>query len=238
MQALAFCLDVLMPPRCFLCGQLVSYKSGLCPDCYMQIKYISPKASCPLCGRPYEVTTRAVCTHCLSHKPKYTSARAVMVYDEVSKRLILPFKHADRTDMAPFLAQQLLTFGKEQIDKCDTIMAVPLHPSRLRHRKYNQALLMAQYIAKKTCKTLLPDALMRVRATKSQGHDSATQRKKNVQKAFAVKPSAHLKGRRVLLIDDVRTTGATLDACSVVLRKAGAKEVHALVLAGRYHMPQ
>ena len=160
-----------------------------------------------------------------------------MVYDDVSKRLILPFKHADRTDMTPFLAQQLLTFGKEQIDKCDIIIAVPLHVSRLRQRKYNQALLLAQYIARKTHKTLLPDTLVRVRATKSQGHDSATQRKKNVHKAFAVRAREDLKGAKVLLIDDVRTTGATLDACSIALRKVGVKEVHVLVLAGRYHMP-
>ena len=203
----------------------------------MQIRYIPAEAACPLCGRPYEITTQAVCTQCLAHKPKYTSARAIMVYDDVSKRLILPFKHADRTDMAPFLARQLLTFGKAQIDKCDTVMAVPLHASRLRQRKYNQALLLAQYVAKKTGKTLLPDTLVRVRATKTQGHDSATQRKKNVQGAFAVKVHAYLKGRRILLIDDVRTTGATLDACAVALRKAGAKEIHVLVLAGRYHMP-
>ena len=237
MQAFSFVLDVLMPPRCFLCGQLVTYKSGLCPDCFTQIRYIPAEASCPLCGRPYEVATNAVCTQCLAHKPRYTSARAIMVYDDISKRLILPFKHADRTDMTPFLAQQLLTFGKEQIAKCDTVMAVPLHTSRLRQRKYNQALLLAQYVAKKTGKTLLPDALVRVRATKTQGHDSATQRKKNVQGAFAVKSRANLKGRRVLLIDDVRTTGATLDACATALRKAGVQEVHVLVLAGRYHMP-
>ena len=227
-----------MPPRCFLCGQLVTYKSGLCPDCFMHIRYISAQACCPLCGRPYEITTQAVCTQCLAHKPKYTSARAIMVYDDWSKRLILPFKHADRTDMTPFLAQQLLTFGKEQIDKCDTIMAVPLHASRLRHRKYNQALLIAQYVAKKTHKTLLPDTLIRTRPTRTQGHDSATQRKKNVHKAFAVRSGTSLKGRSILLIDDVRTTGATLDACSVVLKRAGAKEIHVLVLAGRYHIPQ
>ena len=226
-----------MPPRCYLCGQLVAYKSGLCPDCFMKISYISADASCPLCGRPYEVTTKAVCTQCLVHKPKYTSARAIMVYDDNSKRLILPFKHADRTDMAPFLGQQLLTFGQTQIDKCDVIIPVPLHKSRLRQRKYNQALLLARYIAKKTHKTLLPDTLVRVRPTRSQGHDSATQRKKNVQKAFAVRKGSDLKGHRILLIDDVRTTGATLDACSVALRKAGAKEIHVLVLAGRYHRP-
>lgn len=229
---LNFILNLFLPPRCALCKKLVQTNHGLCPDCFKQIHFIE-EPLCPVCGTPleYENKYNCLCANCLNRKPIYTQARSAFVYDSFSRNLILPFKHADKTELAPFLEQLLWRVGKDFITHSDYIIPVPLHWKRLLKRKYNQAGVLAYRLAKRGKKKYLPAALIRVKETVSQGHLGPAQRKKNVKAAFKVSPKIDLTGKRILLVDDVRTTGATVNACTKVLRQAGASQVYVLTLA-------
>lgn len=237
-KSFGFLLDLLLPPRCFICKDIVYKNSGLCPKCFKQIRFLSDQ-SCPVCGRPYtfpvENEKEPVCAKCLSKRPKLQALKAVFAYDDFSKSLILPFKHADRTDLVPFLSKLLQTRGKKMLDKADYIIPVPLHWHRLVKRKYNQAALLAVHLEKMTQKPCLLNVLIRCKNTLSQGHKNATDRKLNVKGAFEIKNAHKIKGKNIVLIDDVYTTGATLNECADQLRKAGAKRVEALVLARVCH---
>ena len=229
---LNFILNLFLPPRCALCKKLIQTNHALCPDCFKEIHFIE-EPLCPICGTPleYENKYNCLCSDCLKKKPIYAQARSVFVYDAFSRNLILPFKHADKTELAPFLEHLLWRIGKEFVAKSDYIVPVPLHWKRLLKRKYNQAGILAYRLAKKGHKKYLPNALIRIQNTVSQGHLSPTQRRKNVKSAFKVSNKINLTNKRILLIDDVRTTGATINACTKVLRQAGASEVYVLTLA-------
>ena len=133
--------------------------------------------------------------------------------------------------MTPFLGNLMYQAGHDMLEKTDLIIAVPLHPRKLMKRKYNQAGLLAQYLARKTKKRYLANTLQRMINTKTQGHDNAEQRKQNVKGAFRVKNPKAVAGKRIVMIDDVYTTGATLNECAKVLYKAGAQNVDCLTIA-------
>ncbi len=231
-KTISLLINLLMPGRCYMCGKIVEGKSALCAECYSKMTFLSNQC-CPVCGRPYVFPSEKepVCQSCLKEKPKVKRLRAAFTYDTYSRELVLPFKHADRTDMAPFLSKLMIRAGQELIDSCDVIIPVPLHPRRLLKRKYNQAGLLGHAIATTCQKKFLPNTLLRIINTKSQGHDNRYQRKQNVKDAFAVKKKKDIRGKKVLLIDDVYTTGATLNACAEALYAAGAKRVEGLTLA-------
>jgi ComF family protein len=157
----------------------------------------------------------------------------VLAYDDASRGLILGFKHADRTHAAPAFARWMARAGAELLLTADVIAPVPLHWSRLLARRYNQAALLGNGLAVLMNKASVPDLLIRRRRTPSQGHLSRSERLRNVAGAFAVRPSRlpQVRGRRILLVDDVLTTGATVSACAAVLRRAGAASIDVLSLA-------
>ncbi|MGZ5930429.1 MAG: ComF family protein, partial [Rhizomicrobium sp.] len=160
------------------------------------------------------------------------SARAILSYDEHSRAAILGLKHADRLELVPGFARWLGRSGRSLLERCDVVVPVPLHRGRLWQRRYNQAAELARRLARNWNLACEPLALTRSRATPSQGAmASAKARRRNVQRAFQVPDSARIAGRRVLLLDDVVTTGATAEACARALKRAGAKEVHVLALA-------
>ncbi len=173
------------------------------------------------------------CGDCLRRPPVYNRARACMVYEEMSRGFILGFKYADRTDMAPLMAQWLLRPGQELLDEADLIAPVPLHWTRMLLRKFNQSAELARHLAMLSGTSYAPDLIRRKRRTQSQAGLRAKARAKNVRGAFAVskKAARRIAGKRVLLIDDVMTTGATLNACAGVLFWAGASGVDVLTLA-------
>lgn len=224
--------DFLLPPLCPICQKKTLSIDDLCPDCYQKIHFIS-KPYCSICGRPFYIKTfgENTCADCLKTKPTYHKARASFLYDDFSKKLILPFKHADKIEHLPLLVNLLNQAGKELFPETDIVIPIPLHRLRLLKRRYNQAALLAQKLAHKHHKIYMPDNLIRIRATKSQGHLKSTERKKNIRKAFHVKYPAEIKGKNILLIDDVLTTGATVNECCRTLLKAGAKSVSVLTLA-------
>lgn len=227
-------LDLVLPPRCLACGGLVSEPGTLCGACWPGLTFLGPP-HCAGCGLPfaYDHGAGARCAACLAAPPAYDRARAVLRYDEASRGMILAFKHADRTDAAPAFARWLTRSGAELLADCDLIAPVPLHRRRLFRRRYNQAALLALRLGRLAGKPVAPGLLLRRRDTRPQGHLSRLGRQRNVAGAFALAPAwqGRVKGRRVLLIDDVLTTGATLNAAAAVLLGAGALGVDALTLA-------
>jgi ComF family protein len=227
-------LNALLPPRCLGCGTAVARTAALCASCWKGVQFLDPPL-CALCGFPleYDLGPEALCGACAREPPGFDRARAVMRYDEGSRRLVLGFKHADRTEGAAAYGAWLARAGAELAAEADVIAPVPLHWIRLFARRFNQAALLAQALGRETGLQVVPDLLQRRRHTPSQGRLSVTQRRQNVAGAFAVKDShaALLRDRRVLLVDDVLTTGATAAACAGALRRGGARAVDVLVLA-------
>ena len=159
--------------------------------------------------------------------------RAAVSYDDASRDLVLKLKRADRTDLAGMFALWLSRAARDLIEDADAVVPVPLHPMRLIVRRFNQAAEIARPLARRAGLVYLPDVLIRRRDTPSQGGRSASGRRRNVQAAFAVPRRAwpKLEGKRVLLVDDVITTGATAEACARVLKAAGARAVHVAAVA-------
>ena len=227
-------LNALLPPRCLRCGTSVDRPGALCGDCWEAIRFLAPPM-CVTCGYPFELSPAEspICGACAKRPPAFDRARAVMAYDDASRDLILGFKHADRTEGASAYAGWMLRAGADILPDAELVVPVPLHPWRLLRRRYNQAALLAQALGKRTGTAVAPDILVRRRNTVSQGRMSTAGRWRNVQGAFAVRPrgESRIAGRRVLLIDDVLTTGATLEACARACRRAGAAGVDVLTLA-------
>jgi ComF family protein len=225
-------LDVLLPPLCLVCDEPVGGAATLCPTCWGKIQFIAPPL-CACCGAPFDIPAGEgmLCGHCLTTPPRYRTARSAMLYDDASRKLVLGFKHGDRTHAARALSAWMQRAGGEALMQVDTLIPVPLHRWRLFKRRYNQAAMLARHIAANVGKEVWVDALLRVRPTPSQGHRKRKERQENVRGAFALSPRYDCAGKVVMLVDDVLTTGATVEECSRVLLDAGAKEVHVLTLS-------
>jgi ComF family protein len=169
----------------------------------------------------------------VANPPAYDRARAAVRYDEVARKLVVAFKYADRTDFAPMMGRWMARAGRELLADADALMPVPLHWRRLWARRFNQAAALAGAISEISGVPVLHDVLKRVRATPQQVGLSKTQRADNVQGAFRVPDGdkARVAGRRVILVDDVLTSGATVDTCARAVLRAGAAHVDVLVFA-------
>ena len=229
-------LDVALPPQCVLCDAFVDEPGLMCADCFRQTGFIS-EPFCVRCGVPFASAalggTDQLCPTCRAAPPVFGRARAALRYDAQGRRLILPFKHADRQELARTLAPHMARAGAPLLRESDVLVPVPLHRARLFRRRYNQAALLARAVARIAGLPCVPDALLRVRATEPLGDKSAAERAEEVADAFAVRPSriANLAGKRVVLADDVMTSGATANACARALLAAGASAVDVLVAA-------
>lgn len=207
---------------------------GLPAEAWSRIAFLEAPV-CDGCGSPWEFDPGpgVRCAACMARPQAFDRARAACLYDEHSRDLILKLKHADRTDLAPVLARWLLRSARDLLDEAEVIVPVPLHRWRLLSRRYNQAAEMARPLAALAGAPVLPDALARVRRTEIQGGKSAVGRRRNMAGAFTVpaRRTAQIRGRRVLLVDDVLTTGATAHACARALKGAGAAAVDLAVIA-------
>ncbi|HET6161760.1 MAG TPA: ComF family protein [Dongiaceae bacterium] len=233
-RSASWLLDAILPPRCLKCGEIVGDPGALCGPCWSALKFLTAPC-CACCGLPFEfeMGEGSLCGACTAERPLYDRARSALTYDDASRDLILRFKHADRIDGAATFASWMARAGAELVSAADIIAPVPLHRWRLVRRRYNQAAILANTIGRARGKLVIPDLLVRRKATESQGHLGRSQRRRNVAGAFALHPQRAqvATGARILLIDDVLTTGATAEACARALRNAGASAVDLLVLA-------
>jgi len=229
-----FGLNLLLPPHCLRCTRQLAEPGRLCPDCWQSIHFISPPY-CRCCGFPFEFDEGGdrLCAACSAVPPDYGRARAVMRYDDNSRALVLGFKHGDRTEAAGAFGRWMVQSGGDLLDNIDCVVPVPLHRWRLARRRYNQSALLAQAIGTQCRRPVFVDLLVRRRHTPTQGGLSVAARERNVRGAFEVRAQSgdRLDGAHVLLVDDVLTTGATVEACARTLRRAGAASVDVLILA-------
>jgi ComF family protein len=226
-------LDILLPPLCLGCESRVSRQHTLCPACWKSVKFIT-RPFCEQCGFPFEfpVENEPLCGRCLKEKPDFDRARSVLTYEDCSRRIILGLKHGDKTWSAPGIARLMVETGRDMWDTADYIVPVPLHRWRLWKRRFNQSALLGREIARRAGKSFVPDLLIRHKRTRPQS-GNAKARRKNITGAFKLNPrwAGKIEGKRILIIDDVYTTGATVNACARVLKKNGAEIVNVLTLA-------
>lgn len=231
-------LDAVLPPLCLRCAEIVESPGTLCAACWRGFSFIAPPY-CARCADPFAADpgAGALCARCLARPPRYRRARAALVYDQESRRLVLPFKHGDRTDMARACGTWMARAGADLLADADIVAPVPLHWRRLLARRYNQAQLLARVVVRhaedRARLSLAPDLLRRHRWTGSQSGLRAEERRGNVRAAFDVHPRwvPEVAGKAVVLVDDVLTTGATVEACTRVLQRGGARHVDVLTLA-------
>ena len=227
-------LDALMPPRCAACGEPVDRPRALCLACWSTLTFIG-RPCCAVCGDPFEVAPagQPVCGGCLAAPPPWRRAHSALRYDDASRALVLGFKHGDRLHLGQLLAGWMRLAGAELLADAEVLVPVPLHRRRLVSRRYNQAAVLARALGEAAGVPVSDRALVRVRSTPSQGQRTRSQRARNVQAAFRVDDSrrGEIAGRRVVLVDDVLTSGATAGACARVLLRAGAASVDLLTLA-------
>jgi len=232
-HAARLALDIALPTLCVSCREPVD-GDGVCAACWAKLSFIE-RPYCPRLGIPfvYDPGPDMLSMEAIASPPAYQRARAAVRYDDVARTLVHALKYQDRTDLAPAMGRWMARAGGELLSGADMLVPVPLHWRRAWRRRYNQSGALAQIIARQSGVKVRSEVLRRVRATEQQIGLSRAQRATNVQGAFQVSQErqAEVQGRRVILIDDVLTSGATLDACARALLRARAAQVDVLVFA-------
>ncbi|HVY90023.1 MAG TPA: ComF family protein [Hyphomonadaceae bacterium] len=225
---------LIWPQRSLITGREVPGPGALEPNLWSKLQFLSDPL-CARCGTPFEIAVdeNQVCGACLARPPVYHRARAALIYGDVSRDLVLALKYQGRRDGLSLLSGWMASAGRDLLSDADLIVPVPLHYFRLVRRGFNQSVWLAAGLSRASGKPMSVGLLKRARATPTQGGLSAEGRRRNVQGAFRVRKGqkAKIKDQKILLVDDVLTTGATAEACSQVLLRAGARCVDVLTLA-------
>ena len=238
-KAGAAALDLLYPPVCLACRRAIGEDGGLCPSCWSAMRFIE-RPFCERLGTPFEAdlaageSGRIVSAAALADPPVFSRARAVARFEDGPARVLVHrLKYGDRGELAEPMGRWMARAGAELLSEADLLIPVPLHRLRLAHRRFNQSAALAQAIGKMSGAPLKSDLLIRAKPTPPQVGLTRRLRAMNVQGAFEVPPERRIElaDQRVVVVDDVMTSGATLNAAARVLLRAGAKQVDALVFA-------
>lgn len=227
-------VDFLTPPKCLLCRCDVTTGASLCLACWQKLHWIEEPV-CDALGTPFEYDQGegALSPAAIAEPPPWAKARAAVAFDEVSSPLVHLLKYGDTQEAGLAMANMMRGPGRKLLASTDLIIPVPLDRWRLWRRRFNQAAFIARHLGKASAKLVAVDVLLRQKRTRSQVGLTADERRKNVRRAFTVPPERRpaIDGKTVLLIDDVRTTGATAAACTQTLLEAGAASVDVLTFA-------
>lgn len=227
-------LDAIYPPICLHCSQAITESHGLCPVCWRSLSLIT-RPCCERLGVPFAIDPGAgtVSPAAIADPPPWNRARAAVRYDGVARDLVHAMKFGDRPDLARLLGRIMTTAAAELVAEAEVVIPTPLHRARLWSRRFNQAAALGAAISQCGGPPMIPDALRRIRCTAPQVGLTRTARASNLRGAFAMAPGAqtHVAGKRVLLVDDVMTSGATAAAATRTLLRAGAARVDVLTFA-------
>jgi ComF family protein len=232
--ALEWPAQLLFPPVCAGCRRHVSRPGTLCGPCWYGLKLIE-RPWCEVMGTPFthEMGEGFLSAEAIANPPPFSRARAAASYTGVARRMVQALKYSDQTDLAPWMAEWMLRAGSELIAEADVVVPVPLHRRRFFWRRYNQSAELARAITRRAGLPFEPMAVSRVKVTRQQVGLGQREREDNVRGAFRVAPEAEIlvRRRRILVVDDVYTTGATVSAVTHALKRGGAAAVDVLTFA-------
>lgn len=225
-------LDMLLPPRCAGTGETVDAAGTVSAAFWAQLDFIEAPF-CATCGLPFalDVPDGTICAACMDTPPDFDHARAPLAYNDALRKLVLDFKYGDRLHIVDTFVPWLVRAGQTLLQQTDVIVPVPLHRKRLWWRRYNQSAIIARTLSQKSGIPWLPDTLERLRHTPPQKGLNRKQRAENVKDAFDLHQTDRVSGKNILLVDDVFTSGATLNACARTLKKHNAAKVFVLTVA-------
>ena len=216
-------IDFALPPRCGGCGTIVDEVDSFCTACWTKLEFLGP-GGCQRCGLPLQGTDAETCGACLAKPPRLDRIRAAVAYGEISRSIAMRLKYGRKVALARTMSRFMQPLvGEAGPDS--VFVPVPLHRARLWGRGFNQSVAVAKELSRRTGLPVAVDALKRTRSTPPLKGMSMHQRRRTVAGAFKANPAADLRGRRVILVDDVLTTGSTANACARVLKRAGAARV-------------
>jgi len=229
-------IELIYPAHCLICSQrIINNKDWepLCWECFNKIKWNLPPF-CNICGRniPVELVPANICVDCKKQKHFFDRAWSIFLYEGIIRECIHKFKYENKIGLISFFEKVLIDFTKKfiPIEDFDFILPIPLHPTREREREFNQAFLLAKPIAKKFNKIIIRN-IYRKKFTLPQSSLSIEERFKNIKGAFGIRNKKEILGKNILIIDDVFTTGSTVDECARLLKENGAKRIEVLTLA-------
>lgn len=227
-------LNFVLPPRCLVCFAPTDQHHGVCPSCWSSLPLIS-EPYCAVMGVPFSMPMEegAISPAAIAEAPPFSRARAPVLYEGPAKALVYAFKYADRHECADLMATLMARSGRELFSDADCLIPVPLHWRRYLSRRYNQAEMLALKLGKLSDLPVHCDLMFRKKHTRHQVGLTSKERLKNVSGAFALRDKAHaeIAGKNIVLIDDVFTTGATVNACCRALLRHGAKRIDVLTFA-------
>ena len=223
--------DFIFPKRCLFCREFIGEEADICPACWHNLNFIN-EPFCQICGSKFEykIADNISCGACIKEPPKYDIARHLLVFDEYSKKMIHKFKYCDQTNLAPVMAKLLWQKYRTEISQADYIMPVPSHWLKRLIRLYNQAQILAYYLARIANKPI-QNPLRKIKWSKAQSKLSREARKRNLRGSFMVIDKKLVKNKNIILVDDVYTTGSTVNICAQKLHRAGARHVMVLTIA-------